>query len=83
MKRLEAKLERIRAGAYKPTDVVITDAKDGDTGFGRAAPAPVRGGGGLKSKADDLAAMTTLTQSGLVDTMLASLSSAETPSLEA
>ena len=39
-KTLDAKLAAIRAGAYKPTDFIIADAKDGDIGFGAAAPGP-------------------------------------------
>ena len=39
-KTLDTKLAAIRAGAYKPTDFIIADAKDGDIGFGAAAPGP-------------------------------------------
>ena len=41
-KSLDAKLAAIRAGKYKPTDFIIADAKDGDIGFGTAAPGPDR-----------------------------------------
>ena len=41
-KTLDAKLAAIRAGKYKPTDFIIADAKDGDIGFGAAAPGPDR-----------------------------------------
>ena len=37
---LDTKLAAIRSGAYKPTDFIIADAKDGDIGFGAAAPGP-------------------------------------------
>jgi hypothetical protein len=78
VKSLDAKLARIVKGKYKPTDFIIADAKDGDMGFGAAAPGPRRDGAGLKSKADYLAAMREMTKSGLVDIMLMSASSAET-----
>lgn len=82
MKSLDRKLERIRAGSYTPTDFIIADAKDGDMGFGLTAPGPWRDaagrpGGGLKSRAEYLAAMAEMTRSGLVDVMLTSVSSAE------
>ena len=80
MYSLDSKLARIRAGKYSPKDFIIADAKDGDMGFGRAAPGPRRDGqaGSLKSKPDYLAAMAEMTRSGLVDIMLMSASSAET-----
>ena len=77
MKTLDAKLARIRAGDYTPKDFIIADAKDGDMGGGCTTPGPRRDGKGMKSKVDYLAAMTEMTQSGLVDIMLTSLSSAE------
>ncbi|MDE2384628.1 MAG: hypothetical protein KGO53_08415 [Alphaproteobacteria bacterium] len=78
MKSLDAKLARIKQGKYKPTDFIIADAKDGDMGFGRAAPGPKRGEDRLKTRAEYLEAMTEMTKSGLVDIMLVSASSAET-----
>ena len=77
MKTLDSKLAHIRSGKYTNADFIIADAKDGDMGFGRTAPGPVRGGKGLKSKADYLAAMQAMTESGLVDVMLTSVSTAE------
>ena len=77
MKNLDRKLARIRNGDYTSRDFVIADAKDGDMGFGRTAPGPARDRGGIKTKAEYLAAMTEMTESGLVDIMLTSLSSAE------
>ena len=77
MKTLETKLSHIRAGKYKPTDFIIADAKDGDMGFGATAPGPRRGGEGLKTKPEYLAAMIEMTKSGAVDIMLMSKSSAE------
>jgi hypothetical protein len=78
MKSLDAKLARIRSGKYTPKDFIIADAKDGDMGFGRAAPGPRRDGPGLRSKPEYLDAMAEMTTSGLVDIMLVSASSAET-----
>ena len=83
MKSLDTKLAAIRAGTYAPKDFIIADAKDGDMGFGRTGPGPLRSNGpardrgGLKTKAEYLAAMTEMTDSGLVDIMLTSLSTAE------
>jgi DhnA family fructose-bisphosphate aldolase class Ia len=82
VKSLDRKMERIRTGSYVPADFIIADAKDGDMGFGLTAPGPWRDsagrpGGGLRSRADYLAAMAEMTRSGLVDIMLTSLSSAE------
>jgi hypothetical protein len=77
VKTLDAKLARIRDGKYTPRDFIIADAKDGDMGGGCTVPGPRRDGRGMKSKPDYLAAMTEMTQSGLVDIMLTSLSSAE------
>jgi hypothetical protein len=77
MKTLDAKLGRIREGKYRPEDFIIADAKDGDMGGGRMAPGPARGAKGLQNKAQYLDAMVAMTESGLVDIMLMSLSSAE------
>ena len=77
MKTLDAKLACIQAGDYTPKSFVIADAKDGDMGFGRMAPGPGRDGRAVKTKAEYMAAMTAMTQSGLVDIMLTSLSTAE------
>ena len=77
MKTLDAKLAKIRGGKYKPADFIIADAKDGDMGFGRAAPGPHRAEPRLKTKAEYLSSMAEMTKSGLVDIMLVSASSAE------
>jgi DhnA family fructose-bisphosphate aldolase class Ia len=74
---LEQKLGRIRAGRYRHSDFIIADAKDADMGFGLIGPGP-DGQGGFKSRGAYLEAMTAMTQSGLVDIMLMSASSAET-----
>jgi hypothetical protein len=78
MKSLDRKLGHIRSGQYTATDFIIADAKDGDMGFGRTAPGPRRDGSGLKSRAEYIAAMTDIVQSGLVDIMLTSASVGET-----
>lgn len=78
MKALDRKLGHIRNGQYTPADFIIADAKDGDMGFGRMAPGPRRDGAGLKTRADYVAAMTSMVQSGLVDIMLTSASVGET-----
>ena len=78
MKTLDKKLAAIRSGAYKPTDFIIADAKDGDIGFGAAAPGPDPDKPGrFKPRAAHLEAIREMTRSGLVDVMLLSASSAE------
>ncbi len=77
MKTLDAKLAKIRNGKYRPADFIIADAKDGDMGFGRAAPGPHRTEPRLKTKAEYLSSMAEMTKSGLIDIMLVSASSAE------
>jgi hypothetical protein len=75
-RQLERKLSNIRAGRYTPDDFVIADAKDGDMAFGVMAPGP-DSDGKPKTKADYLDAITAMSESGLVDVMLLSASSAE------
>ena len=77
MKRLETKLANIRAGRYRPEDFIIADAKDGDIGFGRAAPGPDRETGRMKSRETHLQAIRDMTASGLVDIMLMSASTGQ------
>ncbi len=77
-KSLDQKLEKIRSGRYKPSDFIIADAKDSDMGggvtsFGLAGD----GSGHCKSVPDYLAAMRSVTRTGLVDIMLMSASAAE------
>lgn len=78
MKILDQKLARIKAGDYSPTDFIIADAKDGDIGFGAAAPGkdPERPGCFLP-RAAHLDAIREMTRSGLVDVMLMSASTGE------
>lgn len=81
-KTLDQKLFRIREGKYRPTDFIIADAKDGDMGGGAGAPGAVlddqgRPTGRMKPAAAYRDAMKVMIESGLVDIMLTSLSSAE------
>lgn len=73
---LDRKLASIRSGNYAPRDFIIADAKDGDMAFGCAAPGTAPDGR-LRPLADYRADMEKVTDSGLVDIMLMSLSSAE------
>jgi DhnA family fructose-bisphosphate aldolase class Ia len=82
-KTLDTKLAAIRSGFYKPTDFIIADAKDGDIGFGAAAPGPEPSDPGrFKPRAAHLEAIREMTRSGLIDVMLLSASSAERLSQE-
>lgn len=76
LKTLDTKLESIRAGRYAKRDFIIADAKDGDMAFGCATAGRDKYGRlrPLSAYRDD---MVRVTQSGLVDIMLMSLSSAE------
>lgn len=78
MKTLDIKLSKIHAGNYTPEDFIIADAKDGDIGFGRAAPVPdpERPGRHLPRETH-LNAVREMTASGLVDIMLLSASTCE------
>ena len=77
-KTLDAKLAAIRAGSYKSTDFIIADAKDGDIGFGAAAPGPEPADPTRpKPRAAHLQAIREMTRSGLVDIMLLSASTCE------
>jgi hypothetical protein len=70
-KRMDQKLARIRAGAYKPTDFIIADAKDGDMAFGIATPGK-SADGRYRPLADYRADMVRVIDSDLVDIMLTS-----------
>lgn len=79
-KRLLGKLKSITTGNYKPSDFIIADAKDGDMALGIAAPGPVAGdesGLSYKTRSTYLANMTAMAESGLIDILLTSVSSAE------
>ncbi len=75
-RRMDQKLTRIKAGTYTPRDFIIADAKDGDMAFGVATPGKAADGRfkPLKAYRDDMRAVV---DSGLVDIMLVSVSSAE------
>ena len=77
VKQLDRKLKRIKSGHYSPAEFIIADAKDADMGFGVLAPG-YDALGKLKTKADYLRAIEAMNQSGLVDVMLMSASTAET-----
>lgn len=82
MKRLDAKLERVRSGRYGRSDFIIADAKDGDMGSGCTTPAPARGKDGsisaaprrLQTYLDQIAAVV---RQDIVDIMLVSASNLE------
>ena len=77
-KKLDTKLANIRDGRYTPDDFIIADAKDGDIGFGRAAPVPdPEKPGRYLSRATHLQAIREMTASELVDIMLMSASTCE------
>ena len=76
MRNLDRKLAKIRDGRYTPEDFIIADAKDGDIGFGRATPVQ-DAQGRFTPRATHLQAIREMTQSGLVDIMLMSASTAE------
>ena len=83
MPALDAKLASIRRGTYTPADFIIADAKDGDIGFGCAAPVPdPERPGRFRDRRSHLDAIREMTRSGLVDIMLMSASTAERLSLE-
>lgn len=75
-KRLDRKLASIRNGAYRPTDFIIADAKDGDMAFGCASPG-VGPNGKMKPMRAYRDDMIKVTRSDLADIMLMSVSSAE------
>ncbi len=78
MKILDTKLANIRAGKYTAADFIIADAKDGDIGFGRAAPVPdPQKPGRHTPRATHLQAIREMTESELVDIMLMSASTCE------
>jgi hypothetical protein len=78
--RLDQKLNRIKAGSYTPADFIIADAKDGDMAFGISAPGPVAEDATrlkFKNRSEYLNNMCEMAQSGLIDILLCSASSAE------
>ena len=75
-KTLDYKLSKIQAGNYETSDFIIADAKDGDMAFGCATPG-IGTNGRMKPIRAYREDMVRVTQSGLVDIMLMSVSSAE------
>lgn len=81
-RRLDVKLAKIADGSYTPKDFIIADAKDGDMALGVGVAGPEFGDDGrptgrmrpLLAYRDNMEVMV---QSGLIDVMLTSLSSAE------
>lgn len=84
-RRLDRKLEAIRAGRYRPDDFIIADAKDADMAFGvqaaglrpgsgdPAAPAPTdTAPGRYRTRPEYLQAMRELVVQGELDIMLTS-----------
>jgi DhnA family fructose-bisphosphate aldolase class Ia len=83
MRTLDQKLAAIHAGKYTPADFIIADAKDGDIGFGRAAPVPYPDDlTRYTPRATHLQNIRDMTKSGLVDIMLMSASTGERLSKE-
>lgn len=83
-KSLDLKLAKIQAGAYKPTDFIIADAKDADMSVGVMAPGPfpgkeigASGPGVYRSRQDYIGHMRTLIDQGDLDIMLTSASNGE------
>jgi hypothetical protein len=85
-KRLEQKLERIRAGTATDRDFILADAKDADMAFGIAATGPRRGQEPAvhqernrlwKTRDEYLQQIRAIVQQDLVDIMLLSASNLE------
>jgi hypothetical protein len=81
MFRLDEKLARIRAGAYRRSDFIIADAKDPDMGPGLHAHGPIRGAGGdfarFRTRAEFVASIAAIVKQDIVDIMLTSASNLE------
>ena len=81
MFRLDEKLSRIRAGAYKRSDFIIADAKDADMGGGAAAYGPARHPDGAwtrhRTRDEFLDSIAAVVKQDIVDIMLASASNLE------
>lgn len=86
---LDSKLNAIRLGNYSPDQFIIADAKDGDMAFGIPAPGPSRrlsgqanaeaiAKGNWGDRQEYLDNMTAMAESGLIDILLTSVSTAET-----
>ncbi len=79
MFRLDDKLARIRAGAYRRSDFIIADAKDPDMGPGLHAVGPARGGAveRFQTRAEFLNSIEAILRQDIVDIMLTSPSNLE------
>jgi hypothetical protein len=81
MFRLDEKLARIRAGAYRRTDFIIADAKDPDMGPGLFAVGPARERDGtswrLRTRAEFIDSIEAVIRQDIVDIMLTSASNLE------
>ncbi|MDE2327402.1 MAG: hypothetical protein KGK13_06030 [Rhodospirillales bacterium] len=81
MTRLDAKLARIRAGKYRPSDFIIADAKDGDMGPSITAAGPKRERDGSwtrhRTRAEFLDQVRAIVAQDIVDIMLVSASNLE------
>jgi hypothetical protein len=81
MKRLDKKLQRIRAGRYARSDFIIADAKDPDIGPSLTACGPMRGADGQfrrwRSRAEFLDGVRAVVRQDIVDLMLMSASNLE------
>ncbi len=76
MKRLDRKLQNIRAGSATRKDFIIADAKDADMAFGIASPGP-RSDGGWKTLAEYREQIRAIVAQDLIDIMLMSASTLE------
>jgi len=81
MFRLDEKLARIRAGAYRRADFIIADAKDPDMGPGLHAVGPARERDGtsqrLRTRAEFIESIQAVIAQDIVDIMLTSASNLE------
>jgi hypothetical protein len=86
MTRLDAKLDRIHRGKYRPGDFIIADAKDPDMGPGLWSSGPARAADGswtrYRSRPEFLDQIRAIVRQDIVDVMLASLSNLELLSAE-
>ena len=81
MFRLDEKLARIRAGAYRRTDFIIADAKDPDMGPGLHGVGKAAGQGGnpgrLRTRGEFIDSIAAVIRQDIVDIMLTSVSNLE------
>ena len=82
VKRMDRKLASIQAGAYRPADFIIADAKDSDMALGTGVAGPEldsagRPTGRMRPLAIYRAGMERMVESDAIDIMLTSLSSGE------